>query len=146
MKLICNYNLRTWEITIHNNELHGNTCLSPAGVRKKPQVGRQPGGIQWNDLWLNMVGAKMRESHHKMRSESVIFWGFQICGVIWPKCLLEWCYFTKKWESSLQLLNGFCFGPGSFGVSSPLDWVEKDLPKLSMWQDMQWTMLQGSRF
>lgn len=43
----------------------------PTGTRVQ-QVGRQPGGIQWNDLWLNMVGA-MRESHHKTGSESVIF-------------------------------------------------------------------------
>lgn len=107
---------------------------------QKRQVGRQPGGIQWNDLWLNMVGAKMREFHHKIGSESVILGRVHICTFYDPNVF--WNGVTLQ-KDEMHLLKGFCFGPGSFGASYPLDWVEKYLPKLLMWQDMQGLCYRG---
>ena len=66
---------------------HGQKTAKNTPGKRGPQnrqVGRQPGGIQWNDLWLNMVGAKMREFHHKMGSESVILGRVHICTFYVP--------------------------------------------------------------
>lgn len=79
-------------------------------------MGRQPGGIQWNDLWLNMVGAKMREFHHKIGSESVILGRVHICTFYDPNAF--WNGVTVQ-KDEMHLLKGFCFGPGSFGASCP---------------------------
>ena len=37
--------------------------LTLGGLDQSSKVGRQPGGIQWNDLWLNMVGQALQSGH-----------------------------------------------------------------------------------